>query len=114
MIFFTIIFTILAMACVVTFYVDSKIQKHIFVHHPKLWEIFGFPLNSRGHVDSLTGTSKYNVAECKLAVFLKSPKCVGLGDTELLRLKALNKLAHQIVMFMAFCTLIVGYFTFFV
>jgi hypothetical protein len=110
MMVFTIIFTLLAMACVVTFYVDAKIQKHIFVHHPKLWGIFGFPLNSRGLPD--TDSSEYNIAECKLAVFLKSPKCVGLGDTELLRLKALNKLAHQIVIFMTFCTLIAGYITF--
>ena len=67
MIFFTIIFTLLAIVCVVTFYIDSKIQKHIFNQHPKILDSFGYPYNSRGTPD--TYSSEYNEAVCKLVVF---------------------------------------------
>jgi hypothetical protein len=113
-IIFTIISTLLAAACMYAMYLDGKIQKHIFVHHPKLWKSLGFPSSSRWYADVYPADSaEYSLAECKLVAFVKSANCEALGDLELLRLKALNKLVHQIVALIALCVIIVGYITFF-
>jgi Trk-type K+ transport system membrane component len=113
MIVFTIISTMLAAACVFAMYLDGKIQKHIFIHHPKLWKSFGYPSSSLWFAGAYAADyAEYSLAECKLVAFVKSANCEAFGDVELLRLKAFNKLVHQIVMFFFVCVLVVGYITF--
>ena len=106
---FTIIFILFVAACVLAVYLDAKIQKHIFVHHPKLWKSFCYPSSHHWFVDPLAAeASEYSRAKCQLFAFLKSSKCESLGDVELLRLKALNQFIQKVAIFTALSLLVIG------
>ena len=107
-ILYTITFILFAITCVLAVYLDAKIQKHIFVQHPKLWKPFGYSSDFHWFVPSATEKIEYAIACFQLSSFLKSSKCKALGDVELLRLKELNKLIQKIVIFTAFCMVILG------
>lgn len=109
---FTITFISFAIACMLSVYVDLKIQQRIFTNHPKLWKSFGFPSGFHW-LTPAAEESEHVIAGFQLAEFLRSPKCEALGDLELLKLIALFKLTQKIALATFICMVIVGGITFF-
>ena len=107
---FVATFTLFAITCMSSVFIDAKIQRHIFVNHPKLWKSFGYPTGFRWLVPSAQ-ESEYNKASFQLASFLKSPKCEALSDGQLLKLIELSKLIQKIAIATFMSVVIVGCIT---